>query len=80
MFSLTNLVCKIFLIPEGVTGDSDVLLILCVSVGTIWLGGKVWGGLFGGGKDQKVSWVELSVPLLVVAAGDDGVLDGNQCC
>lgn len=56
MLSLTNLVCKVFLIPEGVTGDSDVLLILCFSAATIWVGGKVWGGLFGGGgKDQKVS-------------------------
>ena len=47
MLSLTDLVCTIFLIPKGSTGDADVLPILCISAVVIWLSHKVWAGLFG---------------------------------
>lgn len=47
MLSLTDLVCTVFRIPKGVAGDSDVLMILCISAGVIWMSHKVWEGLFG---------------------------------
>ena len=78
MFSLTKLVCKIFLIPDGVTGDSDVLLILCISVVTIWGGSKIWGGLFGRAKEEKVSSALGSFSLASARDGEHTSPSGNR--